>query len=132
MPLTISVSANEINTMIRIVERYLIELRSNNEKLAESEIEKKARNRQLDEFIYGAMNETIAKNNTYRLKNPNADLDDLFDMEFSEGSVGMYKDSIAAFLDQVKNTEIETLHPEHIAHSKRLLEAFDNPVSYKK
>lgn len=132
MPITISVSTNELNTMIGIVEQYLKELRSNYEKLATDEVEKKARNRQLDGLIYGAINETIAKNNTHRIKNPNADLDDLFDMEFSEGNAGMYKDSINAFLDQTKGTEIEDIHPEHIARSKRLLEAFDNPVSDKK
>lgn len=130
MSLTISISPNEVNTMIRIVEKFLKEIRSNNEKIAEDEIDKKNKARQLDELIFATINETIAKNNTYIMKNPNSDLDDLFDMEFSEGSAGMYKDSIAAFLDQIKGTEIEDIHPEHIVRSKRLLEAFDNPVSW--
>lgn len=127
MSLIISVSTNEINTMIRIVEKFLVELRSKNQKLPSNETEKKTRNKQLDEFIYATINETIAKNNTHRLKNPNADLNDLFDMEFSENSVRLYKDSITAFLDEVKNTDVKDLS-QHIAHSERLLEAFDNSI----
>ena len=65
MSLTISVSPNEVNTMVRIVESFLKEIRSNNEKLGEDQREKKARTQQLDEFIYTTINETIAKNNTY-------------------------------------------------------------------
>lgn len=126
MSLIIGVSTNEINTMVRIVERFLTELRANDEKIAPNETEKKARNKQLDQFIYAVINETIAKNNTYRLKNPNTDLDALFDMEFSEESIRLYKDSISAFLDQVKDTEMEDLHPEQITRSKRLVEAFSS------
>ncbi len=132
MSLIIKLSSNEVSTMVLIVEKFLKEIQSNSEKLSADQIERKAHNKQLDEFIFTAINETIAKNNTYRIKNPNANLDSLFDMDFSESSVGMYKESIAAFLDQVKNTEVESLHPEHIARSKRLLEAFDSPVSDKK
>jgi len=131
MSLIVSVTSNELNTMVRIVEEFLKEIRSNTEKLDTHQTEKKAKNKQLDEFIYTAINETIAKNNTYIFKNPNTGLDDLFDMEFSEVSVRMYKDSITAFLDQVENIESIGLSKQ-IEHSKRLLEAFDNSLNDKK
>jgi len=129
MSLTISISPNEVTTMVRIVEEFLKEIRLNNEKLASNETEKKARNAQLDQFVYNAINEVIAKNNTYRMKNPSANMDGLFDMQFSKGNAEIYKDSITAFLNQVKNTEIEDTHPEYIARSKRVLEAFENSIS---
>lgn len=128
MSLTIKVSSNELKTMVGIVENFLKQIRLNSEKIGLNQAEKKAHNKQLDEFMFTVISETKAKNNVYRMKNPNTDLDELFDMEFSESSAGMYKESITAFLDQVKNTEIQSLHPEHIARSKRLLEAFDNLV----